>query len=105
MGHGYNSWVHLKGTPRDPVEVMWLKDILPEILEAKKVYPRIIIYGYRSNIFVNTNTAKIDEPATNLYNCLNAARQNTTRPLYFFAHSLGGIVVKQARSLIYASLP
>ncbi|KAI9777255.1 MAG: hypothetical protein M1839_008985 [Geoglossum umbratile] len=100
MGHGYNSWVHLRGTSKNPVEVMWLKDILPEILEAKKVYPRIMIYGYRSNIFVNTNAAKIDEPATNLYNCLNAARQDTTRPLYFFAHSLGGIVIKQTISLI-----
>jgi len=83
---------------------MWLKDTLPGILEAKMVYPRIMTYGYRSNIFVNTNTAKIDEPATNLYNCLNSARQDTTRPLYFFAHSLGGIVVKQVRSFIFALL-
>lgn len=74
-GHAYNTWVYLFGTTRDSYEVMWLKDKLPSILESRGIFPRIMIYGYRSNMFVNTNAAKIEEPALNLWNCLNAARE------------------------------
>ncbi|KAH0544769.1 hypothetical protein FGG08_001136 [Glutinoglossum americanum] len=99
-GHGYNSWVYLGGTDKDRIEVMWLKDVLPGILENEGIYPRIMVYGYRSNIFTNTNAAKLVEPSINLYNCLNAARHDTNRPLYFFGHSIGGIIIKQTVCII-----
>ncbi|KAH0553125.1 hypothetical protein GP486_006688, partial [Trichoglossum hirsutum] len=99
-GHGYNSWVYLGGTSRERVEVMWLKDLLPAILEANGIYPRIMVYGYNSNMLVNMNAAKISDASNNLYHSLNAARHDITRPLHFFAHSLGGIVIKETIVLI-----
>lgn len=86
-GHPYRTWTHKEsGT-------LWLRDMLPrDIPEA-----RIFSYGYPSQVLCNQSKAGIRDYATSLLVCLidiNADQKN--RPIVFVAHSLGGIVCKQA---------
>ena len=74
-----------------------------------------MLYGYNAKVWAKGGVNGINEPVDNLINDLNTERagvsqytpdqfgyiihtenaQDRTRPLFFIAHSLGGIVVKQ----------
>ncbi|OXV05531.1 hypothetical protein Egran_06701 [Elaphomyces granulatus] len=97
-GHPYGSWLSKSANPR-----MWLYDFLPE--DAPNC--RIIIYGYKSNIFdekthprheLFTQAERLNATLNNIRNTAESAR----RPLIFLAHSYGGLVL--ARALTIACL-
>ena len=78
-----------------PFEVFWPRDLLP------KRFPefRIFTWGYDVDIdhaFSGTSTATVFQHAANLLADLSDVRMSEAeiRPLFFVAHSLGGIVVK-----------
>ena len=90
-----------------PIEVFWPRDLLP------KRFPnfRIFTWGYDvdiDHVFSGTSTATVFQHAANLLSDLSdvrVLREAELRPLFFVAHSLGGIVVKDVsmpfpRSLI-----
>ncbi|KAL1985939.1 hypothetical protein VTN96DRAFT_7204 [Rasamsonia emersonii] len=78
---------------------LWLRDFLPEQLPRA----RILLFGYNSNVGFQSSAAGVREQAINLLNRLWLERQGVeVRPLIFIAHSLGGIVVKEA--LVQAKL-
>lgn len=92
-GHAWASFTRIADGKR---EVQWLRDFLPDILEQQGIHPRIMVYGYNSNLFVKRAMVDVTDPAGNLLVDLKSERGDCPdRPLAFIAHSLGGIVVKQ----------
>ncbi|KAL7788090.1 hypothetical protein V8C43DRAFT_288282 [Trichoderma afarasin] len=85
--HADNAWTH-------PVtKVNWLRDLLP----LRIPNARIFAYKYNANIAFGKSVAGISEQAKNLLQCMVQDRQaNGTRPIIFIAHSMGGIIVKEA---------
>lgn len=73
---------------------MWIRDALP------KVFPcaRAILYGYDTELRNTMSFQGVRDIAMTLVNHLRAMfhASVTKRPLVFIAHSLGGIVLKQA---------
>ena len=64
---------------------------------------RILLFGYNSNVAFGSTNATIFDHASSLLSLLSEKRQATkaeSRLLLFVAHSLGGLVVKQASSTL-----
>lgn len=59
---------------------------------------RVIIYGYDSKLIESTSFQTISDIATTFVNHLKAGgwNSNSSKPFIFLAHSLGGIIVKDA---------
>ncbi|CAH0022416.1 unnamed protein product [Clonostachys rhizophaga] len=88
--HPFGSWQQKDGLKT----FMWIRDALPKSL------PRVrpILYGY-DTILQNSNSFQsILDIACGLLNQLRACgwASPTAKPLLFLAHSLGGLVLKQA---------
>ncbi|OHE91729.1 hypothetical protein CORC01_12956 [Colletotrichum orchidophilum] len=90
-GHSKNTWTHENG-------INWLRSLLPSRLPLA----RILAFQYNANVFSGSSIAGIRAQAVNLLNCLkNVRKMDETRPMIFIAHSLGGIIVKEALSISY----
>ncbi|PYI10351.1 kinesin [Aspergillus sclerotiicarbonarius CBS 121057] len=85
---------------------LWLRDFLPRQLPRA----RIFLFSYNSKVAIQSSAAGVREQAHVLLDRLRLERENCqSRPLLFIAHSLGGIVVKEALvqaklSAIYGSI-
>lgn len=92
-GHRMKTWTAENGT-------LWLQDLLPG--ELPNV--RVLTYGYdantRSRKGVSTETIYLHGVA--LLRDLSAVREDASRrPIIFVAHSLGGIILKQAINICH----
>ncbi|KAI1767115.1 hypothetical protein GGR53DRAFT_483080 [Hypoxylon sp. FL1150] len=95
--HPYGSFK----SPQDATE-NWLRDYLPQKLPDI----RIMVYGYNSALLGGKGKETIQHYATGLLDAIRLYRKDTKapcieqhrseRPIIFVAHSLGGLVVKQA---------
>lgn len=77
---------------------MFLRDRISADLSRIHVRARIFSYGYDSAVF-SKSVADIDQAARILLSRLLGKRRTSedkSRPIIFIAHSLGGLVVKQA---------
>lgn len=94
-GHPYSTWASKSGN-----NVFWPVDLLPEILESKRV--RLLTYGYNAGVHAftdGTSNDRIHHHAETLASSLAAnrsLRECLERPIIFVCHSLGGLVVKRA---------
>jgi hypothetical protein len=71
---------------------MWLRDCLPEDLPGV----RIFTYGYDSALQSSTSTSSLMDFARQLLNAVHRARAgDSSKPILFIAHSMGGLIVKQ----------
>ncbi|KAI9151452.1 putative ankyrin repeat protein L88 [Paramyrothecium foliicola] len=100
-GHAFGSFKDKNG------EHMWLRDSLPRDLATEDNHQpiaRILLYGYESRIPDSDNTQDLEDIAsalrTALSSLINASR---IKPIVLVAHSLGGLVVKQALILLSQS--
>ncbi|KAH7012254.1 uncharacterized protein B0I36DRAFT_356326 [Microdochium trichocladiopsis] len=85
--HAENTWTHAE------TGVNWLRTLLPTLLPRA----RVLAFQYNANVVFGTSTAGVQQQAVNLLGCLSMARKdNPARPLIFIAHSMGGIIVKEA---------
>jgi hypothetical protein len=87
-----------------PRSVYWPRDLLPTTVPNA----RIFTYGYNTRIrhLLGPNKGKVTvySIAWDLIVCLEAKRRSeASKPLLFIAHSLGGIVVKEALRQSYGS--
>ncbi|KAF7502214.1 hypothetical protein GJ744_006436 [Endocarpon pusillum] len=105
-GHWAKTWT---GT----TEQNWLRDFLPQQLRQVGISAHVVSFGYDSRTAFTKTVSDIEDVADMLLNRLKGMRQSAaekSRPLIYIAHSLGGIVVKQAiiraheRSLVYGDL-
>ena len=86
-GDAYETWTHHRS------QKLWLRDMLPQDIPGARIYT----YGYPSHLFFSRSTATISDYAMKLLANLNSIRAGKERrPIIFIAHSLGGIVLKQA---------
>jgi hypothetical protein len=80
---------------------MWLRDKLPEDFPTFKQ----IIYGYDTRLLGDESFQVIEDLALSLIAQLRSIGKTSTcaKPLIFFAHSLGGIILKQAMVVLAGS--
>lgn len=88
--HPFGSWMQ-RGSNTN---FMWLRDKLPADVSAF----RQIIYGYDTSLTGDESFQAIDDLASSFVAKLRSIGRSSaaTKPLIFFAHSLGGIVLKHA---------
>ncbi|KAM5544196.1 hypothetical protein V8D89_001856 [Ganoderma adspersum] len=90
-GHAIRSWeYHEHGTT-----FMWLRDSLPERVPGA----RIMVYGYNANVVQDVSTGRLRTFADTFLERLRYMREGNTaanRPLILLAHSMGGLIIKQA---------
>ncbi|KAI9808253.1 MAG: hypothetical protein M1825_004710 [Sarcosagium campestre] len=88
-GDAIDTWTHPKS------KAFWLKDFLPKQIPDA----RVMTFGYNAAAAFEQSTAEVIDHAKSLLTSLVDKREESEevhRPLIFVAHSLGGIVVKQA---------
>ena len=85
-GDSFSTWTHKNG-------VNWLRDLLKDCVPTA----RIITYGYRAGLATEARTGRSSTIAQDLLSELQDIRADKarSRPIFFIAHSLGGIVVKK----------
>ena len=89
-GDAYNTWTFQKSTDN---RCLWLRDLLPDDIPGA----RIFTYGYPAKAIFSSSKAMVPDFASWLLVSLNRVRMGKERrPIIFIAHSLGGIVLKQA---------
>ena len=73
---------------------MWLRDALPDDLPGA----RVLTYGYNSRLVGSRSFQNLEDLASKFRVSLRTALSDRPpdRPLIFIAHSLGGLVLKQA---------
>jgi hypothetical protein len=77
---------------------MWLRDRLPQDLPQL----RVMTYGYDTSLFGSKSVQDIDDLARSMVKKLEGIRQlgRHRKLMIFIAHSLGGIVLKRALTLM-----
>ncbi|CAH0047656.1 unnamed protein product [Clonostachys solani] len=88
--HAFGSWQPHGGDK----SYMWIRDEISKSLPGV----RAIIYGYDSKIIDSDSFQSISDIALGLIHQLKAGGWNlpSAKPIVFLAHSLGGIVLKEA---------
>jgi hypothetical protein len=73
---------------------MWVRDVLPNALPSV----RAVLFGYNTTLAGSNSFKSIAHLASSLSDTLKASGFGTpaSKPLIFLAHSLGGIIVKEA---------
>ncbi|KAH6850450.1 Alpha/Beta hydrolase protein [Chaetomium sp. MPI-CAGE-AT-0009] len=91
--HGLNG-DHIESWTHQQSGICWPRDLLPKQLPGI----RVSSFSYSADVYGNTSVAGIRDNAQNLLSCLRDLKEEegNDRPLVFVAHSLGGIIVKQA---------
>ncbi|KAI0379794.1 hypothetical protein F5Y04DRAFT_282589 [Hypomontagnella monticulosa] len=106
QGHPERTWLHKSPKPnflkrlfgkRGPREsCYWPGELLPQDFKDC----RVVVYGYDSdvvNFFSTASQATIFDHGRNLLGELEALRRkDANRPIIFIAHSLGGLILKEA---------
>ncbi|KAL7920620.1 hypothetical protein ACQKWADRAFT_298002 [Trichoderma austrokoningii] len=88
--HPFGSW-----QPHGPDKsFMWIRDELPRSLPGV----RAVLYGYDSRLIGSNSFQSISDIAVSLIWNLKSGGWNlpSSKPIIFLAHSLGGIVLKEA---------
>lgn len=73
---------------------MWIRDELPKHLPGV----RFLIYGYDTTLSESTSFQGIIDLAVSLINTMKTigCAEESSSPILFLAHSLGGVILKQA---------
>ncbi|KAI1145838.1 Alpha/Beta hydrolase protein [Nemania diffusa] len=90
-GHYRDTWADKPGSSDATI---WLADLLPKKLPGC----RVMSYEYNASI-KSMAVGEIDDVARTMFGKLKDIRETSNIPIVFIAHSLGGIVIKQALAL------
>ena len=91
--HARNTWTHSGDASH--AATFWPQTLLRDSVPSA----RILLFAYNSSILVNASNAPVHGHANTLLNRLYHKRLKENekhRPIIFIAHSLGGLLVKQA---------
>ncbi|KAI1444489.1 hypothetical protein F5Y02DRAFT_427635 [Annulohypoxylon stygium] len=88
--HPFGSWQ----AHESDKQFMWIRDIIPKLFPSS----RTMIYGYDTELCNTHSFQQIQDLAITLINHLHVVLRSSParRSIVLIAHSLGGIVVKQA---------
>lgn len=88
--HAFGSWQESGGDK----QFMWIRDVLPKVFPSA----RPILYGYDTKLRDGYSFQRVPDIALTLVNHLRVMANSSPvkRPIVFLAHSLGGIVLKEA---------
>ncbi|KAL5610516.1 hypothetical protein FOBRF1_006633 [Fusarium oxysporum] len=93
-GHAFGSFKERGG------DYMWLRDSLPYDISNEDTddpMARVMIYGYESGVTNSNSFQNLEDLATSFHSSLRVlANSPTTRSIILVAHSLGGLIIKQA---------
>jgi hypothetical protein len=80
---------------------MWIRDALSKVA----MHVRFILYGYDTSLKDSKSFQTVPDLAVSLINELRAGGWTAlnAKPLVFFAHSLGGVVLKQTLVMLAGS--
>jgi hypothetical protein len=80
---------------------MWIRDRLP----GYHPNVRFITYGYDTKLYPSTSFQSVPDLANSLIGALRSSGWSSpsAKPLIFLAHSLGGVVLKQALVMLAGS--
>lgn len=95
-GHAFGSFKQRDGMH------MWLRDALPRHLTGDDNRPlaRVMTYGYDTRLSGHSNFQNLDDLGRSFNGSILAlVNGSNCRPIIILAHSLGGLVVKQASLL------
>lgn len=84
--HAWNTWRN-RASGR-----LWLRDDLPQSTPDA----RIFIYEYNATAVYGKDKSTFVDKSNELLEALRAERDDEERPILFLAHSMGGLLVKQA---------
>lgn len=89
-GHPIGSWQSHAGDK----SFMWIRDALPQMLPTV----RFAMFGYETTLHPTTPAEAVPDLAHSLISVLKRCGWSSpsAKPLVFLAHSLGGVVLKQA---------
>ncbi|KAI1394448.1 uncharacterized protein F4822DRAFT_424925 [Hypoxylon trugodes] len=95
--HPFGSWQ----PKREDKSFMWIRDELPRALPTT----RAIVYGYDTTLAKSNSFQSILDLAITFIDHIKASglARPSAKPLIFMAHSLGGIVVKEAFAVLAGS--
>lgn len=96
--HPFGSW-QPKGRPDK--SFMWIRDELPRHMSNT----RAVIYGYDTTLQRSNSFQSIRDLAISFISHIKASgwAMQSAKPLVFLAHSLGGIVLKEAFAILASS--
>ncbi|KAH7012721.1 uncharacterized protein B0I36DRAFT_256250 [Microdochium trichocladiopsis] len=92
-GHAFGSFKQRGG------EHMWLRDALPYDLTLEgndRPIARVMTYGYNSSIPQSNSMQNLEDLAASFHSSLLALAGTYIKPILVIAHSLGGLIIKQA---------
>ncbi|KAF9064864.1 Alpha/Beta hydrolase protein [Rhodocollybia butyracea] len=90
-GHAFDTWQYHSSDDC----FMWLRDSLPEHFPGA----RVLTYGYNANVISDVSTGRLRTFAETFLERLRQERDSEGyrhKPLVLMAHSMGGLVLKQA---------
>ena len=89
-GHAFGSW----SAQDDQNNFMWLRDAIPKRFDQM----RVLTYGYDSQLLRSESFQTIPYISLAFISRMRSVglAEHSAKPILFLAHSLGGIVVKQA---------
>lgn len=92
--HPFGSWQ----THGHDKSFMWIRDELPQRLPGV----RFLTYGYDTTLVNSTSFQLIPDLAISLVHTVKALgwSASSAKPVLFLAHSLGGVVLKQAMAIL-----
>ncbi|KAH6919120.1 hypothetical protein BKA70DRAFT_42271 [Coprinopsis sp. MPI-PUGE-AT-0042] len=101
-GHAFDAWFWRGLEPANSTDdvdcFMWLRDALPERFPGA----RILLYGYNANTVSDVSTGRLRTFGETFLERLLLEREHDAhrhKPLILVAHSMGGLVLKQALTL------
>ncbi|MCJ1436336.1 hypothetical protein MMC27_005714 [Xylographa pallens] len=100
-GHAFETFAEPLKKNKHAEQKMWARDLLPERFSKAGLHGRFSTLGYNANVLSGAGSTTIDSAARDLLYQLDLDRpEGCRRPIFFIAHSLGGLVV--AKALILA---
>ncbi|MCJ1383089.1 hypothetical protein MMC17_006202 [Xylographa soralifera] len=100
-GHAFETFAEPLKKNKHAEQKMWARDLLPERFRKANLHGRFSTLGYNANVASGAGSTTIDSAARDLLYQLSLDRpEDCRRPIFFIAHSLGGLVV--AKALILA---